>query len=242
MAPPTPVIDAVIPARNEELTVASVVEACLGCSYLREVIVVDDGSTDDTAVRAAAAGAKVVRRGDLADASGPVGASPPLPGSKAHAMEAGVEASDAGAILFVDADLLGITSAHLDDICRAYVETDAVMSIGCFDYGLLNPLVLRLPPTTGERIIPRWVFESVPPHKRDGYTIEMMINEVIAEGRCPTVARVMRGVTHRTKRQKFGFLHGYRRTWEMFWDIMALLFHMRLRTYWFYLRSLTIAS
>ncbi|HZU73235.1 MAG TPA: glycosyltransferase [Acidimicrobiales bacterium] len=234
-----PVVDAVVPARNEETTVASVVEACVGCRYVREVIVVDDGSTDDTAARAAAAGAKVVRRSALADASGP---SIPLPGSKAHAMEAGVEASDAEAILFVDADLLGITSGHLEDICRAYVETDAVMSIGCFDYGVLNPLVLRLPPTTGERIIPRWVFESVPPHKRDGYTIEVMINEVVAEGRCPTIARVMRGVTHRTKRQKFGMLHGYWRTWEMFRDLLALLRTVRLRTYWFYLRSLVIET
>ena len=33
-----------------------------------------------------------------------------------------------------------------------------------------------------------------------------MINEVIAEGRLPTTARIMRGVTHRTKRQKLGRL------------------------------------
>ena len=49
------------------------------------------------------------------------------------------------------------------------------MSVGWFDYGAWNPLVLRLPPTTGERIVPRWVFEAIPPEKRDGYTIEIMI-------------------------------------------------------------------
>ena len=232
-----PVIDAVISARNEEPTVASVVEAALGCRYVRQVLVVDDGSTDDTAARAAAAGAKVVRRRPLPDAAG----RQDLPeGSKAHAMEAGVEASDAEAILFADADLLGITSAHLDDICRPYVEGRAVMSIGCFDYGPLNPVIVRMPPTTGERIVPRWVFNAVPPSKRDGYTIEMMINEVIAEGRCPTVARVMPGVTHRTKRQKFGRLEGWGRTWRMYAELVGLLGRMRRRTYWFYLRGLTV--
>ena len=62
--------------------------------------------------------------------------------------------------------------------------------------------VRRLPPLTGERIVPRWVFEAVPVDKLRGYTIEVRINEVIAESRLPTVVRTMRGVQHRTKRAK----------------------------------------
>ena len=126
-------IDCLVPARNEALTVAEVVEACRGCSYVREVIVIDDGSTDDTAERAAAAGAKVIRRIEG--------------GSKAHAMKAGVDATDADAVLFVDADCTGITAVHLDQICKPFVEGRAVMSIGAFDYGpFWNPMVLRWPP------------------------------------------------------------------------------------------------
>lgn len=221
------IIDAIVPARNEGLTVADVVEACLGCTYVREVLVVDDGSDDDTADRAAAAGAKVVRRES--------------DGSKAHAMETGVEATDADSILFVDADCVGLTSAHLDAICEPFVDRRAVMSLGTFDYGIWNWFVLRFPPTTGERIVPRWVFEAVPPDEREGYTIELMLNSVIAEGRRPTTVRVMRGVTHRTKRDKFGPVEGWRRTWEMFWDLVTLIRrNLRVRTYWFYLRDLTI--
>ncbi len=243
------VVDAIIPARDEESTVADVVEACLGCSAVRQVIVVDDGSSDDTAERALAAGAKVVRRrhfDDSLDAGDASGLSPRRrrrdEGSKAHAMATGVASSDAPSLLFVDADLIGLTSEHLDDICRPYLEGRAVMSLGMFDYRLWNPLVLRLPPTTGERIMPRWVFESVPPSQMDGYTIEMMINAVVALGRLPTTARIMTGVTHRTKRDKFGRLDGYRRTWRMFADLLGLPLRgvVRWRAYWYYLRCLTV--
>ena len=226
----TPTIDVIVPARNEVLTVARVVEACRACFYAREVIVVDDGSTDGTPDAAAAAGAKVVRR--------ETGAG----GSKAHALEAGVAASDAEAFLFCDADLLGLTGAHLDALCRPWLEGRAALSVGWFDYGLWNPLVLRLPPTTGERLVPRWVWESVPPEKRRGYDIEVMINEVIAEGRLPSTARTLYGVTHRTKRVKWGRRHGYRETWRMFWHLIGLPTFgvVRWRTYWFYLRQLTV--
>ncbi|MCW4050623.1 MAG: glycosyltransferase family 2 protein [Candidatus Bathyarchaeota archaeon] len=52
-------VSAVIPAFSEEKTIAKVVKGCL--HYVDEVLVVDDGSTDDTSVNAAAAGARVIK-------------------------------------------------------------------------------------------------------------------------------------------------------------------------------------
>jgi hypothetical protein len=119
-----------------------------------------------------------------------------------------------------------------------------VLSLGAFDYGpFWNPMVLRWPPLTGERIIPRWVWDAIPPHKLDGYTIEVRINEVIAERRLRTVARTMRGVYHRTKRVKHGRWEGVVRTWDMYRELIAMVWPLgdvRLRTYWFYLRRLTV--
>jgi glycosyltransferase involved in cell wall biosynthesis len=223
------VIDVVMPARNEVLTVAANVAAARGCGYVRRVIVVDDGSTDGTADLAAEAGADVVRR----DAPS---------GSKAHAMAAGLGATDADTVLFVDADCTGLTAAHLEEICEPYVAGRATMSIGAFDYGpVLNPVILRWVPLSGERVIPRWVFEAIPPDKLDGYTIESRINEVIAEGRLRTVVRTMQGVSHRTKRDKFGPVEGARATWEMFVDLVRLLRgDIRWRAYWYYLQGLTV--
>jgi glycosyltransferase involved in cell wall biosynthesis len=226
---PVATVDVVMPARDEATTVASNVAAAAGCRFVREVIVVDDGSRDGTGALAAGAGARVIRRDPG--------------GSKAHAMDDGVRASDATHILFVDADCTGLTSAHLDAICEPVLAGEAEMSLGAFDYGPLSWLVLVLPPLSGERIIPRWVWDAIPPEHIDGYTIESRIDQVIAEGGHRTSVRRMRGVFHRTKRDKLGRLAGYRGTIRMYRDLFGLLRpfgDIRWRAYVSYLRNLSI--
>jgi glycosyltransferase involved in cell wall biosynthesis len=207
------------------------VAAAQGCRFVRQVIVVDDASSDDTSARAREAGAVVLRR-DAAE------------GSKALAMATGVSASDAEAILFVDADCTGLTSAHLDDICRPFVDGRCEMSIGSFDYGWFwNPMVVRWPPLSGERVIWRRIWDAIPADKLEGYRIEVRINEVVARARERTCNRTMRGVSHRTKRDKHGIVEGVRRTWWMYRDLLTLLRpwgDVRWRTYVWYLRGLTV--
>lgn len=55
------VVSVVIPAYNEEEGIADVITRLAAFGPWREILVVDDGSTDRTAERAAAAGARVVR-------------------------------------------------------------------------------------------------------------------------------------------------------------------------------------
>jgi glycosyltransferase involved in cell wall biosynthesis len=54
-------VSVVIPACNEAGAIGEVVSALLAAAPWREVLVVDDGSTDDTGARATEAGARVIR-------------------------------------------------------------------------------------------------------------------------------------------------------------------------------------
>jgi glucosyl-3-phosphoglycerate synthase len=83
-------ISVVIPAYNEEKTIENVVRVAGRCSKVCEVIVVNNGSTDDTARIAENAGAEVVNC--------------PVKGL-GNAMKAGVVAAKSSLILRSDADI-----------------------------------------------------------------------------------------------------------------------------------------
>lgn len=60
-APGLETVSVVIPAKNEDRTIAGVVQGALATPGVSQVLVVDDGSTDSTASVAEAAGAEVLR-------------------------------------------------------------------------------------------------------------------------------------------------------------------------------------
>ncbi|HZT75096.1 MAG TPA: glycosyltransferase family 2 protein [Vicinamibacterales bacterium] len=80
----------VIPAFNEAASIAAVVTALRGVAPWREILVVDDGSSDDTAARASTAGARVVRH--------------PYNKGNGAAVKSGIRAATGEFVLIMDAD------------------------------------------------------------------------------------------------------------------------------------------
>jgi glycosyltransferase involved in cell wall biosynthesis len=117
-------VSVVIPALNEEEPIADVVRGCLATGIPREVIVVDNGSTDRTAERARAAGARVVdapRGYGNACASGVVAVSP-----------------DCDIIVFLDGD--GSDCPELmDQLVRPIIENTHDFVIGSRTRGQREP-------------------------------------------------------------------------------------------------------
>ncbi|MDQ4144226.1 MAG: glycosyltransferase [Actinomycetota bacterium] len=214
-------VAAIIPAHNEAATVADVVRVAGGCRYVDEVIVVDSLSDDQTTGIAAEAGARVV-----------AATSP----GKGEAMAAGVAATDAEVLLFLDADLLGLRVEHLDRLVTAVTEEKAAMSCGLFDRGpVLNPIFLKfLPILTGERALVRELFESLGPDDTEGYKIEAALNSQCGELGWKRVSFVCPGLWHLTKEKKYrnpveGFIRKTLMLLTAAWEYFAYRLRRRKR-------------
>ena len=223
-----PLFDVVIPARNEEATIAGVVRAARVARGAGRVVVVDDGSGDGTAAAAAGAGAVVVSTGSAG-------------GSKARALARGVEATAADVLVFFDSDILNVRPAHFAALASPVLAGEAWLSCGIVPYGRLrDPFFLRLPPITGLRALRREVFTAIPEARRNGFQIEIMINEVIARRRLPSAIRVLSGLRHLTKVEKVGWRRGIPAHLAMSRELLACLRLVPLWTYGAYLRNLRV--
>ncbi len=133
----------------------------------------------------------------------------PVPG-KGEAMHAGVAATDAELIVFLDADLIGLRPNHIDALVES-VLSGAGMACGLFDRGpLLNPLFVHvLPILTGERALRREMFEALTPEFVHGYRIEAGLNSLAKERGISVVRFVCPGMWHRPKEEKFGPFRGF---------------------------------
>ncbi len=93
-------VSVIIPAFNEEDTVARVVEVVKKAKYVDEIIVVNDGSSDNTAEEALKAGAIVI---DHVENKG-----------KGEALWTGYNQAECDIIAFIDADIHNLTSKKVE--------------------------------------------------------------------------------------------------------------------------------
>lgn len=100
---------AILSAYNEESRVAQVLEAVVPTPCIDQVLVVNDGSTDATAARVLE-----VPGAYLLSLSCNVG--------KGGAMAAGARFADADVLLFLDADLQGLTPDHIERLVAPVVN------------------------------------------------------------------------------------------------------------------------
>jgi glycosyltransferase involved in cell wall biosynthesis len=145
---------ALIPTYNEAEHIAGVVSATL--AHL-PVLVVDDGSTDDSAARAEAAGAQVLRQ------TPNQGKGVALRAGFRHALDRGV-----AAVIMLDADGQH-DPAEIPKFLHAYEQSQADLIIGARDYRHI-PLIRRTSNTIG-RWSYSWAVGQYIPDNQSGYRL-----------------------------------------------------------------------
>lgn len=161
-------IDCVIPARNEAATIGPVISVLKSHPRIGNVIVsVDAETTDDTATIAKNAGADIV-------------VFSPEHG-KGQTVLCGLKNVTTEHVMFCDADIVGLTSKHLDDMLR-YVGRSVVLGIPDIPDSVNERVRAAWPGRTGQRIVPMWLIDNLPLH---GYLMEVQINRAAIQNNVP---------------------------------------------------------
>lgn len=200
-------IATVIPAYNEENTVAEVIRVVKSVEIIDDIIVVSDGSIDSTAEKARLAGAKVI------ELSCNVG--------KGGAMLKGVNFTNAEIILFLDADLLGLTTAHVVNLLRPVVMGEVEMTIGIFEKGRLATDLAQFvaPYLSGQRAMTKALIEQISNAEISRFGIEVVLTSYVKKHNIPVKTVCLADMTHIMKEEKLGLLPGIRARMKMYWEI-----------------------
>ena len=190
-------VAAILPAFNEETRITRVLEAVTSSPAISEIWVVDDGSADRTyQVASAVPGVKAVRlRQNL---------------GKGAAMMAGALQTTADALLFLDADLSGLTPRHIADLIEPVLTGRADMTVGVFRGGrFLTDLAQKLAPhISGQRCMLRSSFLQASHVSELRYGVEMALYRHAQAQELRIESVTMLGVTHPMKEEKIGFIRG----------------------------------
>ncbi|HCC22508.1 hypothetical protein A2480_00770 [Candidatus Uhrbacteria bacterium RIFOXYC2_FULL_47_19] len=208
-------VAAIVPAHNEEGRVGDVVQVLVSSGMFSQVVVVDDGSSDRTAMEAELAGATVLL------ISKNIG--------KASAMVRGVAATTTPVVCFFDADLLGLTVDHVRSVVSPVVRGELVMNVGLCDRNTVaNWFARRLPLVSGQRALRRDVFESVPHHQMVGYGAEMAFDQYCRSNHQSIGVVVLKGLGFVRKIQKVGFFYGLVQYIRMILQLIVWLLMVKL--------------
>jgi glycosyltransferase involved in cell wall biosynthesis len=208
MATPEMTITCLIPAYNEEARIGAVLRAIVGHPQVAEVLVIDDGSRDDTA-----AVVRAVRGVTLMEM--------PQNRGKTAALVAGIRAAQSSYLLLVDADLSGLTPDHISGLIDPVHAGQADISISLRDNAPKPWHWLGIDYISGERVLLKSLLdehaEAMLALPRFGF--EVFLNSLLIAQRSRVAVVRWRGVKSPLKGAKMGWRKGLVADAEMIGDL-----------------------
>ncbi len=203
-------VSCIIPAYNEAPRIRNVLKSAVGHPLISEIIVIDDCSKDDTAAIAASfAGVRVIRH--------------EVNAGKTKGMCEGIVAAREELLLFLDADLVGLTREHLTALIAPVARAEADVSLSLRDYHFW--VWLGVDPLSGERVAPRQLcMESLPEIEAlPRFGFESFLNRLMITKRLRV--RIVRwsGVVSPYKSKKHGWWRGIRADIVMLHNIFTVI-------------------
>lgn len=206
----------IIPAFEEAGRIGGVLQALTGLPAGWGILVVDDGSSDDTSVAASAFRGVTVHR-------------LPVNRGKGAAMWEGALRAEAPVLVFLDADLTGLRAEHVLTLAELVLRGQAAMTVASFRHGRgKTDLSHRLAPwVSGQRAMRVVDFLSVPGIAQLRWGVEAHLTRVARDRSWAVLDVPWPGVSHATKEEKLGWLRGLAARREMYRQMARAWFRRR---------------
>lgn len=206
-------VSAIIPAFNEEKLIGGVLEVVTACSKIDEIIVVSDGSTDDTAKVAKHFPIKVIEL--------------PQNRGKGGAMQEGFINSTGDILFFLDADLIGLTVEHLHKMLEPILLDENIeMTIGIFEGGrpTTDWAQFIAPFLSGQRVMKRDLFERLNGLEMTRFGVEVSLTRYARINNIPYKKIILDNMSHVMKEEKLGYVRGFMYRLQMYYEILRVIF------------------
>ncbi len=213
---------ALIPAYNECGRISKVLTVLKAVGELDEIIVIDDGSEDDTCAELREFATQEPRFRCL---------RLPTNHGKGGAILAGVQMTQADCLLFLDADLLGLQPEHIRSLIEPVCAGQLDMAIGVFRGGkLLTDLSHWATPfMSGQRCLRASLFAQVQQQAAAGYGIETAITLTARKERWRYRYIPWQGVWHPSSENRRGVFSGGLVRLKMYFEVIRAVYRQNNR-------------
>ena len=94
-------------------------------------------------------------------------------------MKAGAAETECSILVFLDADLIGLKSKHIEDLLEPVRSGRTAMSIGVFSEGRVSTdLAQKIAPSlSGQRAVRKSLFDAVPKLEASRYGVEVALTQ-----------------------------------------------------------------
>ncbi len=204
-----PRVTAIVPAYNEAARIGKVLELLTSHPALDEVIVVDDGSADNTKEAVKAFNATYIRNAENK--------------GKGYSMDRGVSLARNSVVFFCDADVIGLTHDIVDEIIRPVASEKTGMFIGMRNrkWYAVHQIISFVPLLGGERALTKCLWGKIPDYYKHCFRIESALNFYAIYYGDGFQYKIFKGMTQVIKERKYGVLNGTKQRWRMFYHIFS---------------------
>jgi glycosyltransferase involved in cell wall biosynthesis len=212
-------IGVVIPAYNEEDGLPRVLKTISNVDWLSKIVLVNDGSTDGTL--------PIAQEYSSLDERLLVEHSIKNRG-KGAALLAGVKrlTEDIEVVIFLDADLIGLSEANLVRLCEPIIEGRADMTVAVFCQGYWRTDISQgvFPNLGGQRCLLReTALEALTPLEDSGYGVEIGLTSTAKHNRWRVVHVDWQGTTHTQQEASLG--------WKKAFKVRSVMYRQIIKTW-----------